>query len=291
MGAAGDAIGIAGGGRIAQAFGRLLREHGEPVAAVASREPEHAAAAARFIGCPHALSYAELPSRACRVLIAVPDDALASVAAALAGGGLRGGAALHTCGSRGPEALAALAAGGVSCGALHPLQTVATPQQGLAALPGAAFAITAEGPAAAWAERIVSLLDGLALRIPAERRPLYHAAAVMASNYLVGLVDAAVMLMNAAGVEEDTALRALAPLVGASSANALALGPLKALTGPIERGDVETVALHWKALAAAPAPVRELYRAAGLHLVTLARRRGLSEASAVRFERLFRQGE
>ncbi len=290
MSAAGDAIGIAGGGRIAQAFGRLLRERGEPVVAVASREPEHAAAAARFIGCPLALSYAELASRVSRVLIAVPDDALVPVAAALATG-LKGGVALHTCGSRGPEALAALAAGGVSCGALHPLQTVATPEQGLAALPGAAFAITAEGPAAAWAERIVTLLNGLVLRIAAERRPLYHAAAVMAGNYVVGLVDAAVMLMKAAGVEQELALRALAPLVRAASANALALGPEKALTGPIERGDIETVALHWKALALEAAPLRDFYRAAGLHLVTLARRRGLPEASAVRLERLFQQGE
>lgn len=283
-------IAIAGGGRIAQALGRLLRERGQRVVAIASRNPERAAAAARFVWGAQPVGYRELPQYASRVLIAVADEAVTSVAEELAGAGMRGGAALHTCGAYGPEALAVLAAGGVSCGALHPLQTVATPEQGLSSLPGAAFAVTGEGPAAAWAERIVALLDGLVLRIAAGRRPLYHAAAVMASNYVVGLIDAAVVLMGAAGVEQDKALRAIAPLVRASSENALSLGPLKALTGPIERGDAETVQQHLEALREAPASVREFYRAAGRHVLRLARDRGLPEARARRLEELLREG-
>ncbi len=283
-------IALAGGGRIAQALGRLLRERGERVAAVASRDPERAAAAARFVGGAEPVRYRDLPQYASLVLIAVADEALTSVAEELAGAGMREGAALHTCGACGPEALSALAAGGVSCGTLHPLQTVASPEQGLSSLSGAAFAVTADGPAAAWAERIVTLLNGRVLRIPAGRRPLYHAAAVMASNYVVGLIDAAVVLMAAAGVEEVQALRAIAPLVRASSENALDLGPLKALTGPIERGDVETVQQHLYALREAPASVLDFYRAAGRHVLALARRRGLPEARACRLEELLREG-
>jgi predicted short-subunit dehydrogenase-like oxidoreductase (DUF2520 family) len=269
---------------MAQALGRLLLERGEPVAAIASRNPDRAAAAARFIGGVEAVAFAELPRRARRLLIAVPDDALSALACVLSEAGMRQGSAVHTCGTRGPEALAALAAHGVSCAALHPLQTVATPEQGVMALPGAAFGITGEGPAAAWAAHIAGLLDGLILRIAADRRPLYHAAAVMASNYVVGLIDAAVALMNAAGVDEEDALRAIAPLVRSSSENALNLGPVKALTGPIERGDLETVSLHSKAMAQAPQSVREFYRAAGLHVVTLARRRGLAGELARKLE-------
>jgi predicted short-subunit dehydrogenase-like oxidoreductase (DUF2520 family) len=160
----------------------------------------------------------------------------------------------------------------------------------VAALPGCAFGITGDGQAAAWAERIATLLGGRALRIAFDRRPLYHAAAVMASNYVVGLIDAAGILMNAAGVEEPEALCALAPLVRASAENALSLGPQRALTGPIERGDVETVALHWRALRTAPASVRDLYRSAALHALRLARGRGLSEDAASRLERVFENG-
>jgi predicted short-subunit dehydrogenase-like oxidoreductase (DUF2520 family) len=267
-------IGIAGAGRVGQALGRLLAERGEPVVAIASRRVERAEAAAAFIGGgAKPLTYAQLAGRVDRVLIAVPDDAVTAVAATLAESGMRAGLALHTCGARGPEALAPLAAQGVSCGAIHPLQTIATPERGLAALPGAAFAIDGDGEALRWAERIVAALDGQVLRIPADHRPLYHAAAVMASNYVVGLIDAAVILMGEAGIQEDAALRALEPLARESVANASRLGTRKALTGPIERGDRETVAAHLKALAAAPQSVRNLYCYAGLHLLGLARRK------------------
>lgn len=273
---------------MAQALGRLLRERGEPVAAVASRNPEHARAAASFIQGAEAVPYSRLAGAATRVLIAVSDDAVPSVAALLAESGMTGGAALHTCGARGPEALAALAANGVSCAVLHPWQTVASPEQGVAALPGSSFGITGEGAAAAWAERIAALLGGRALHIPADKRPLCHAAAVMASNYVAALIDAAAMLMGAAGIDEDEALAAIAPLVGASAANALSVGPARALTGPIERGDVATIAMHCDALAAAPATVRGLYRAAALHVLAIARRRGLAETSALEMEELLR---
>jgi predicted short-subunit dehydrogenase-like oxidoreductase (DUF2520 family) len=266
-----EPVAIAGAGRMAQALGRLLREAGVPVAAVASRNPDRARAAARWIGAA-AVGYEELPLRAARILIAVPDDAIACVARVLAGGGMREGAVLHTSGARGPEVLAGLAERGVSCGALHPIQTVATPEQGLAALHGAYFGITAEGPALEWAAELVSLAGGRALRVPADRRALYHAASVMASNYVVGLAGAAVILMEAAGIEPPAALEALAPLMRAGVENAVRLGPAGALTGPVERGDVDTIAAHLRALEAVPERVRELYRVAGLHLLELAGR-------------------
>jgi len=286
-------IGIAGAGRMAQALGRLLVERGEPVAAVASRG-ESAARAAEFIGGGvEAVSYKELPRRAGRILIAVADSAVPAVAEtlaeAMAEAGLSGGVALHTCGTLGPEALEPLADRGVSCGTIHPLQTVAAPGQGVAALPGSAFAVAGDTEALAWAERIAAILDGEPLRIAPKFRPVYHAAAVMASNYVVTLLDAAVILMGAAGITEDRALRAIAPLAKASLNNAADLGPLRALTGPIERGDSETVALHLNALEKEPESVRELYRSAGLHALDLARRRGLNEAAAKRVETVLRK--
>jgi predicted short-subunit dehydrogenase-like oxidoreductase (DUF2520 family) len=283
-------VGIAGAGRIGQALGRLLRERGEPIAAIAGRDPGRTAAAAAFLGGVEPLSYEELASRARHILIAVPDDALDSVAAALARSGFRTGAAVHTCGTRGPEALAALAGRGVSCAALHPLQTVTTPEQGLRALPGAAFAVDGSGEALDWALHIVELLKGTTLRIAPDRRPLYHAAAVMASNYLTAVVDGAAILMEKAGVGREQALRALAPLIRASVENALALGPAQALTGPIERGDTGTVAAHLRALAEAPETVRELYRRAGLHAVELARRK-TPALNREKMELLLRHGE
>ncbi len=283
-----DRIGIVGCGRVAQALGRLLVERGQPVAALAGRDPARTAAAAGFVGVK-AAQIEELPALVSRLLVAVADGALPVVAKSLAAAGMKGGIALHTSGAHGPEALAPLAEQGVSCGTLHPLQTIATPELGLAALPGAAFGITAEGAAARWAGQIVGLLGGTPLSIPTDRRPLYHAAAVLASNCLVALADAAVILMSAAGVAPETALQALAPLLRASCENTLTLGPTAALTGPIERGDLETIAHHRSALTAAPATVRELYRVASLHLVEIARRRGQAAETADRLEALLLQ--
>lgn len=286
-----EPIAIAGAGRMGQALGRLLRERGESIAAVASRSMEHAAAAAAFVGGgAQAASYQGLPQQAARILIAVPDDAIGEVARTLAGSGMHSGAALHTCGARGPEALAPLAAAGVACGTLHPLQTVANPEEGVRVLPGVAFAIEGEGEAAAWAERLVKLLDGTVLHIPRGSRPLYHAAAVMAGNYPLALMSAAVMLMGEAGVDEAAARRALEPLARTSVENAFRLGPAGALTGPIARGDAETVCGHLAALAKAPAALASLYRAVGLAILDIARQRGLAEAQAGAIEELLRKG-
>lgn len=282
-------IAIAGAGRLAQTLGRLLRERGERVAAVASRQLEHARAAAEFIGGGEVVPYHCLPKYAERVLIAVSDDAIPSVAATLADAGMSQGAALHTCGAHGPDILAPLGARGVSCGTLHPLQTIASPAHGMAALPGCAFGITADGAAAAWAERIAMMLGGRALRVSADMRPLWHAAAVMAGNYVVALVDAAVMLMGAAGIEERDALAAIAPLVRASGSNALSLGPVRALTGPVERGDIDTVTMHCDALSAAPPVVRAFYRAGALQVLDIARRRGIDEDKARKLETLLHE--
>jgi predicted short-subunit dehydrogenase-like oxidoreductase (DUF2520 family) len=131
----------------------------------------------------------------------------------------------------------------------------------------------------------------MTLRVPPEGHTYYHAAAVMASNYVIALVDAAVMLMRAAGIGDETARRALAPLVEASSANALRQGPVEALTGPVQRGDVETLRLHMRALRAAPDRLREFYAAAGLYALNIALRRGLPPGAAALVEKALREGE
>jgi len=279
------AIGVVGTGRVAQALGRLLADRGEPVTCVFGRHPGRTAEAAQFIGGAAAPApLAQLARSVRRVLIAVPDSGVPQAAEALAQAGYTGGLALHTSGALGPEALDALARLGVSCAALHPLQTFATRQQGMAVLPGSSFGLSGEGAARAWAESVVHCLHGHILNIRAADRPRYHAAAVMASNYVVGLIGAAVMLMKTAGISETDALRALGPLIEASVENALSLGPVQALTGPVARGDATTVRLHLASLRDADERLRALYRAAGLQVLALAVSRGLEPELAAKLE-------
>ncbi|MGH9240975.1 MAG: Rossmann-like and DUF2520 domain-containing protein [Vicinamibacterales bacterium] len=289
---------IVGTGRVAQAFGRLLADAGIAPVAVAGRTPDHAHRAAAFIagsGPPEGGHYGglvvkpalirDVPALADRVLIAVADDAITAVAEELARSGMRGGIALHTSGAHGPESLGALAAQGVSCGIVHPLQTVADPDRGISALRGASFGISGDAAAVEWAGQLVEAAGGTPLRIREKGFASYHAGAVMASNAVIAAIDAAVALFAAAGIERGAALQALRPLCLTSAQNAFEMGPEAALTGPVQRGDAATVRAHVAALAGVPRPVADLYRASARALVDIARRRGLNGTSALAIER------
>lgn len=288
-----QSIGIAGCGRVAQALGRLLADRGEPVTAVAGRNRSRTAEAAAFIGNCKPSTLPVLAERASRVIIAVPDRAIEEVAESLASSGMRSGSVLHTSGARGVEPLQALGRQGVSCGTLHPLQTVANPRQGVAALPGSAFAVGGQPDALDWALKIVALLEGQALNIAEQYRPLYHAAAVMAGNYVIATLDAAVALLAEAGIERGAALKALGPLAKASLANGLSEGPVEALTGPVERGDVATVRAHLSAMASRSGleSVESMYRAIGFHALHLATRGGLDREVTAELAALLAEGE
>ncbi|HZJ33406.1 MAG TPA: DUF2520 domain-containing protein [Vicinamibacterales bacterium] len=272
---------IVGTGRVAQALGRLLAQAGLPPVAVAGRTASHAERAASFIGpAVKTARIRDIPGLADRILIAVADAAIPSVVDDLSDGGLGDGIALHTSGAHGPGLLDALTVRGVSCGVLHPLQTIADPERGVAALHGASFGIGGAAPAIEWAEEIVAAAQGTPLRIHNTGFASYHAGAVMAGNAVVAAIDAAVVLFGAAGVDRNAALQAIRPLCLTSAQNALELGPEAALTGPVQRGDADTIRAHTVALANSPRYVSDLYRASGQALLEIAKRRGLAEASA-----------
>jgi predicted short-subunit dehydrogenase-like oxidoreductase (DUF2520 family) len=281
-----DKIAIAGAGRVAQAMGKALQDAGIEIHFLASRNPEHARIAAEFIGSAVApVSYTELAAKASHVLIAVSDSVIETTAKELSSPGTAIRVALHTSGSYGPELLEPLSRAGVSCGAIHPLQTISSGTQGAASLRGAAFAVSGSPEAMAWANRIAHALGGKTLYVKPEARHLYHAAAVMTSNYIAALLDTAQELMIIAGIGEEDALLALAPLARTSLENAIHDGPVPALTGPIVRGDASTIAAHILALAQVDASARRLYRAAGIRALRMARKRGLGEDDAAAVHR------
>jgi predicted short-subunit dehydrogenase-like oxidoreductase (DUF2520 family) len=293
-------VAIVGAGAVAQALGRLMAAGGEPVVALASRSRSRAEGAARFIGVAapsiQVVEYSALPRLATHVLIAVSDQGIEPVAAALAAAGMRSGVALHTCGARGPDALGALRTVGVACGMLHPLQTIMSGEQGIKSLADATFGLSGDPDAIRWAGEIVEVVRlatggrGRSLHIEANRLRYYHAGAVMASNALVAALDAAVILLAHAGVDRDAALRAVGPLARTSIENALRDGPQAALTGPVVRGDAATVAAHREALREVDPTVAKLYEAAAGHLLQLAKQRGLSEASVRAVELVLDEG-
>lgn len=226
-----------------------------------------------------------LPPGTSLVILAVPDSALAEVAHDLAGFGPPppGCVALHLAGAISTDVLAPLHAQGYSVGSLHPLQAIADPWHSGDRLFHIAFALAGEPQAVAVARRIVSALEGLPLVIAPNRRQLYHAAAVVASNYMISVLAFAVRLMMQAGVSERDSIEALLPLVHGTLDNLEHLGVAAALTGPIARGDAETVRLH---LARLSGPDRELYCGLGQELLRVARAAGLDQDKAAALEDL-----
>jgi len=278
-------IGIAGAGRVGQALGRLLHDAGLPVVAIASRTKGHASAAAAFVGAGvQPLDYADLPRSCCRLIIAVPDDALPAVACLLRESGWEDGIVIHTSGVNGTEVLNGLQAKGSSCAALHPLQTVPSAEKGLKALIGCQYILTGDGEAAEWAREIVAILGGTLLELPNEARALYHAAAVLLCNDFVVLAEAGLRLLEEAGLSREVAARAFIALADQSLKNVFSRPRGAALTGPVARGDTGTIQKHLVALESRngrSGEIREIdaiYRVLGRLAIRLARERGLEES-------------
>ena len=289
---------IMGAGVVGTALaGRLVRA-GVPVTGLHGRQPELTDAARASSGVVGVVgivgSTGEIPeilSEADAVIISVRDDRIPQVAARLVGEGrLRPGQILlHTSGANPARAILAAAVPYVrAVGTLHPLVSFADARVAVEQLSEVAFAIEGDEPARAVATTIVLALGARAVTLQAENLALYHAGAVIASNYVVAMADTARSLLVKAGVPAEDALPVLIPLLTSVVQNLAQVGLPGALTGPVERGDVAVVERHLGSLAARAPELVELYRLVGRDVLRLASEKGrLDPANAARLEALF----
>ena len=269
-------ISIVGCGKVGTALGMLLARAGYRIAALADRDDSAVRAAAERIGgAAHVCPPDEAAASGQIVLLTVPDDAIAPVCAQLAGErAFRAGAIVaHCSGALGSDALAPAQAQGCLVASCLPLQTFPTVDAAVAKLPGAYFFLEGDEPAVEALRAAATDLGGTCVRIAPQAKALYHAAAVVACNYLVTLMDAAVALARHAGIAERDALAALEPLVRATVDNVFSLGPAGALTGPVARGDAQTVRRHSQAIAQADETLRAMYDMLADRTAALARRK------------------
>jgi predicted short-subunit dehydrogenase-like oxidoreductase (DUF2520 family) len=267
-------IAVVGAGRVGTAVAVLLSRAGHRIVAVAGRGPTRSRADAYLPGVP-VLAPHEAVRDAEMVLIGLPDDLIGSTVLeiASAGGWVSGSFVGHLSGALGLDVLVDASSAGARPFALHPLQTFADVGTAVERIPGCAIAVTAADEET-WlvAERIADDLLGDPFRLPDELRPLYHAAAVFASNYVVATSGVAADLFAAAGVPDP--VRAMHPLQAASIANVADLGPERALTGPIVRGDAGTVERNLEALETHAPETVAAYVAMGRLATVLAVRSG-----------------
>ena len=274
-------VAVVGAGRVGTAVAVLLSRAGNRVVAVSGREASRTRVETwlpdvPYLPAPDATRSAEV------ALLAVPDDAIAATCAeiAAAGGFVRGTFVVHLSGAAPLLALGPARAMGAHVVSTHPMQTVPDVESGIERLPGAHVAVTAwDEPAFEAGERVATGWGGQPFRLAEDRKPLYHAAAVFCSNYLVAVEGLAEHLFRLAGLE--TPLPAFAPLAEASLANVIRTGPEAALTGPVVRGDAGTVRRNLEALTAhAPEAVPAYLALADAAILLAARAGRLGSADA-----------
>ena len=242
-------IGVVGAGRVGAVLAARLRDAGHEIVAVAGESDASRARAASLLpGVP--VRKPTAVARSCDLLLlTVPDDMLGNVAAMLAGAGAirRGQQVVHTSGRHGVAVLAPAAARGAEVLAVHPAMTFTGTDRDLPRLEGCTYGVTADGPAtAALAQQLVADLGGRLVSVPEEKRAVYHAGLAHGANHLVTLVTQAMGLLRESGAADPAAT--LRPLLTAALDNVLRMGD-SALTGPIVRGDVETVRAHLEGIA------------------------------------------
>lgn len=275
---------VIGAGPVAIALAGALRRGGVPVLGLWARRLQAARRAgdiAGVLGLSGPISGYVTDVEA--IILAVRDGAIGEVAESVIATGLLDGrrdggpVLLHCSGARpAAEALAQVWPHGRERGCvadvatLHPLRALADGARGILALPGTVFGVEGGPHGVRVARALVRAIGGIPLVLTAEQMAAYHAAAAMASNYLVALMDAAAELLASAGMDRKDALTALLPLADGSLANIAEKGVVRGLTGPIRRADVATVARHLASLRAHP-ELLALYCALGLRTVTLAR--------------------
>jgi predicted short-subunit dehydrogenase-like oxidoreductase (DUF2520 family) len=245
------AVGVIGAGRAGTALGAALARAGHPVVAAsavsdASLRRAHASFPGAVITEPgQVLRLADL------VLLTVPDDALAGLVSGLAATAapVEGRMLAHASGRYGVGVLEPAVRLGALPLALHPVMTFTGRSDDVDRLNGTCFGVTAPDVLRPVAEALVIEMGGEPVFIREENRDLYHAALASAANHLITLVTQAGDLLRAAGAANPA--RLLGPLLSASLDNALRFGDA-GLTGPVARGDAETVAAHVAALEATP---------------------------------------
>ncbi|MEW6126021.1 MAG: Rossmann-like and DUF2520 domain-containing protein [Acidobacteriota bacterium] len=268
-------LSIIGAGRVGQTLGRRARETGFEIIDVVCRTKASANRAVKFIGAGRAQAAAKARlSPTDLILIATPDDKIADAVAMIQTSPINKAIALHTSGASSSAILEPLKEKNILVGSCHPLQSFASPAQGLPLISQTYFCIEGEAAAVGAARRLVRAIGARYFEIKPEMKSLYHAAAVMSSGGVTALLAVAIDMLIRCGLPEKEARKILLPLVEGTLKNLQTVDAAQALTGPIRRGDMGTVERNLQALKAVDESAMEIYRLLAKRSLQLARQAG-----------------
>ncbi|MFC1812614.1 Rossmann-like and DUF2520 domain-containing protein [Thermodesulfobacteriota bacterium] len=281
---------IVGCGKVGTALGVFLTRAGYRAAGFASKSLSSAKLAAETIPSTH---YSDVPWEITRkadvVFITTPDGVIQDVCNSISQNrGFANNAVVFHCSGALPSTILSNAKKcSAFTGSMHPLQSFASVDFNVNPFRSIVISIEGENKAVNVAKEIAANLKATTVTILTEAKTLYHASAVTASNYLVTLIDLALRLICAAGIADRDAFHVLKPLIEGTLANIEKTGTMEALTGPIVRGDVETVEKHVEEIGAKLPDLLPLYKTFGFYTIDIASKRGaISESCTQALKKL-----
>ena len=266
-------LGFIGAGTVGTALSVRLSSKGYQVIAVSSRSQTSARKLAQAVSGCHVFNNNQgVADTAELIFITTPDDTIVSVASEIQWH--RGQSVVHCSGALSTDILESAKRPGAQVGAFHPLQTFAGVKQAIENIPGSTFAVEAEEPLLSTLKDIATALEGHWIELKANDKVAYHAAAVIACNYLVTLVKLATDLWQSFNIPQSQATQALLPLIRGTIHNIDIVGIPQCLTGPIARGDIETIKKHLDALQKVAPALLSTYQELGLQTIPVALAKG-----------------
>lgn len=244
-------VAVIGCGRMGTVLAITLAGKGYAIAGVSSLHRTSAQRLADICGISEATDKPwEITRKADVVFLTTPDGVIESVCESISqqDGFSPEAVVFHCSGAHASTILSSARKSGASIGSMHPLQSFASVDMSQNPFKGIRVAIEGDTQAVATADQMARDLEAFPLRVITKGKPLYHAAAVVASNFLVTLMGAALRLIQQAGVPPEEAFAVLNPLIEGTLANIERVGIHQALTGPVVRGDVQTVEAHIQAI-------------------------------------------
>ncbi|MEO0080078.1 MAG: DUF2520 domain-containing protein [candidate division WOR-3 bacterium] len=276
-------IGFIGAGRVGSALAWHCRRLGYGIAGITDKRPKQAWLAYGWLKIPYQrLRPRDIAARSDVLFLTVPDGSIEPEFSAVRRWILPGTIVAHCSGALGTDAFPGAQKQGLETLALHPVQTFTSHSLAIQNLPGSHWTLEGSPKGLQFGRRLVRQLKGRALVVRSADRPLYHAMCVIASNFLNCLLDASETIAENLGLSRAGARRMLLPLMRAVLDSSERLGPVRALTGPAQRGDAETLERHLSALGSRLPELVPLYRIISLRLLELANRQGLNKRAVRR---------
>ena len=264
-------IGIIGAGKVGTTLGKYLSIHGKNVTGFYSRTHESADEAATFAETETYSSLCKLVEKSDVIFITTPDGVIHQVWGDLLHQDISNRIICHFSGSLSSHIFSSREEAGASGISMHPMYAFSDKFHSYEQFHTAYLTLEGDPEAVAVMKPMWEAIGHHVLTLKAEDKIKYHAAAAMASNEMLGLMKASLDILSECGFSEKDSMALLTPLVQGNIASMLEKGCVNALTGPVERGDAQTVRKHLQALEGSKAG--KIYQSLGSTMVELAKRR------------------